>query len=379
MEKINRNDQCPCGSGKKYKKCCGANEAISINQIIEKEMDELQKLVTHFAFYQFESELEDDFADFEEFFSFEDEEERQFYEIIHAIWFSLFVQLEDGETIIEKYIQAEARKIKRPKLRQILQTWADARTIVGKIISVDDYKMKVEDGLTKEQLDVVITEDPIIIEEGSFFTGILVPYEHQYLFFPQPFDLPELEPEVGISFIKDGSLKAGFDSPQEYLTQFFMEILSELPMVNGVIELDKIEWPASIYKEVVDIYKAKLESLDFPPPVVDAGIALWYSFCQKKQKRIQKPQIYAAALHYLLLLIIPIEQSFTFKDLATLYGVSARSISPIVSELESELALEIAQIAGAFQDVEEEEEPFVVKGTVVEFPKGRARNLTDMD
>ena len=25
-EKIGRNDPCPCGSGKKYKKCCGANE-----------------------------------------------------------------------------------------------------------------------------------------------------------------------------------------------------------------------------------------------------------------------------------------------------------------------------------------------------------------
>ena len=26
-EKIGRNDPCPCGSGKKYKKCCGANKA----------------------------------------------------------------------------------------------------------------------------------------------------------------------------------------------------------------------------------------------------------------------------------------------------------------------------------------------------------------
>ena len=25
-KKIGRNDPCPCGSGKKYKKCCGANQ-----------------------------------------------------------------------------------------------------------------------------------------------------------------------------------------------------------------------------------------------------------------------------------------------------------------------------------------------------------------
>jgi len=25
-KKVGRNDPCPCGSGKKYKKCCGANK-----------------------------------------------------------------------------------------------------------------------------------------------------------------------------------------------------------------------------------------------------------------------------------------------------------------------------------------------------------------
>jgi preprotein translocase subunit SecA len=27
--KVGRNDPCPCGSGKKYKKCCGANQGDS--------------------------------------------------------------------------------------------------------------------------------------------------------------------------------------------------------------------------------------------------------------------------------------------------------------------------------------------------------------
>ncbi|MBQ7225236.1 MAG: SEC-C domain-containing protein [Clostridia bacterium] len=25
-QKVGRNEPCPCGSGKKYKKCCGANQ-----------------------------------------------------------------------------------------------------------------------------------------------------------------------------------------------------------------------------------------------------------------------------------------------------------------------------------------------------------------
>jgi len=29
MPKVGRNDLCPCGSGKKYKKCCGANVGVA--------------------------------------------------------------------------------------------------------------------------------------------------------------------------------------------------------------------------------------------------------------------------------------------------------------------------------------------------------------
>jgi len=28
-ERVGRNDPCPCGSGKKYKKCCGANDTAA--------------------------------------------------------------------------------------------------------------------------------------------------------------------------------------------------------------------------------------------------------------------------------------------------------------------------------------------------------------
>jgi len=30
IEKIDRNEACPCGSGKKYKKCCGAGTGVEL-------------------------------------------------------------------------------------------------------------------------------------------------------------------------------------------------------------------------------------------------------------------------------------------------------------------------------------------------------------
>ncbi|CAH2716860.1 hypothetical protein BACCIP111895_04048 [Neobacillus rhizosphaerae] len=371
MEKINRNDLCPCGSGKKYKKCCGVSEAISITQIIENEIDELQKQILQFAYFHFGNEIQEDFEDLEEFIDIEHEQEREFYELIHAIWFTLFEELDDGERIIEKYIVAEAGKIKRPKLRQILQLWTDARVIAGKVIRAENNKLTVEDGLTSEQIDTIVANVTVTIEEGSFFIGIMVPYEQNYLFFPSPFDLPDLKPEHAFSYIKDSSLDADYETPQEYLTDFFMEVLSELPMVGGLLEIEEMDWPEPIYKEVADIVKAKLQS-ELPPPIVDTGIILWFNFCEKKKKRIQNPNLYAAALHYLLSTIVPLGEMVTQKDLALAYGVSSGGVSSIVSEMESVLSQEIAELIGLFYVVDDASSiPPFEKAAVIEFPNKR--------
>jgi len=371
MEKINRNEPCPCGSGKKYKKCCGANDAISITEVLVNEIEELQKQFLHFAYYHFGHEIAEDFELLEQMLDIETDQEREFYEMIHSVWFSLFEELDDGESIIEKFIRAEAGKMKRPKLRHILQTWTDARTIAGKVLSVDNNTLTVEDGFTSEQLEAINLTDAIQVKDGSFFTGILLPFEHQYVFFPAPLELEGLKPELAISYIEDCSFEEEYDTPQEYLTDQFMLVLSELPMVGGLVEVDQMVWPAPIYKEVADLFKDKLQ-MQLPPQVLDTGLILWHHFCQKKQKRIQNPKIYVAALHYLLAMVAPIEQ-FTQKDLARQYGVSAGSISSVVSDLEFELAEELAELIGILYGEDDTiETPLVQIAPVIEFPANKA-------
>jgi hypothetical protein len=370
MEKINRNDLCPCGSGERYSKCCGASKAISINQIIESELDELQKRILQFAFFHFGNEINDDFEDLIEIIDFDMEQEREFYELIHAIWFSLFEELDDEETIIDKFITAEAGKIKRPKLKQILQTWNDARVIAGRVVSIENNQLIVEDGFTSEQLNAVVANVAVTFEEGSFFIGIIVPYEQKYLFFPSLFDLPDLKPEHGFSYIEDSSLDAGYDSPQEYLTDFFLEVLSELPMIGGMLEIEEMEWSAPIYKEVADIFKAKLAS-EVPPPIVDTGIILWFNFCEKKKTHIQNPNLYAAAVHSLLSTIAPMGETRSLKELTKLYGVASMAVSTIVSEMEAELSSEIAELKWLVYGGEESPPlPPFETAAIIEFPKG---------
>ncbi|MCH6266562.1 tetratricopeptide repeat protein, partial [Neobacillus citreus] len=300
----------------------------------------------------------------------EDEEEREFYEVVHAIWFSLFEELDDGKKVIEKFIAAEAGKIKRPKLKQIFQTWTNGRTIAGKVLKVENNKLTVEDGFTGELLETIITGTPADFEEGTLFLGMLVPFGQNFAFFPAPFDLPDLKPEVAFSYIEDSSIAADYPSPQQYLDDFFIEVLSELPMVGGLIETDDIEWPAPVYKEVADLFKAQAEAFDTPAPVVDAGIVLWFSYCQKRKKRIQNPNLYAAGLHYLMQKMMPmLEKVFTQKELGQIYSVSARSISTISSDMENVLSQEISEMMNIVYGGDEE--PKFEEAEVIEFPKGK--------
>ena len=47
MAKVGRNDPCPCGSGKKYKKCCQDKESSETEQGISGNVGEFKKQKPH--------------------------------------------------------------------------------------------------------------------------------------------------------------------------------------------------------------------------------------------------------------------------------------------------------------------------------------------
>ncbi|MEH7179446.1 SEC-C metal-binding domain-containing protein [Neobacillus vireti] len=342
-ESIGRNEPCPCGSGKKYKKCCGAREAVSITHVLEGEIDDLQKRLLHFALDHYEEEILKGFDEYHEYFDIE-EEERQFFEFVYTIWYSLFYKLENGETILENFIPLEARKLKRPKLKQILQSWTNARAIAGEITHVENNILTVTDGLSSEEFMAMVTNLQQPFEKGTFFIGFLLPFEQMYVFFPAPFDLHDLPLHQAIDFIKQKSDMAGYGSPQEFFTDFFMEIMKDLPGIGGMIDVDGMEWQSPVYQEVAEILKQKLESLGEIPPIVDLGVILWFQYCEKTQKRIKNPNLYAASLHYLISTFNHLKSPLTQKELSKMYGVPVGSLSSTYRQMDDELEEEIRSI-----------------------------------
>lgn len=375
--RISRNAPCPCGSGKKYKKCCGANEAVSITSMLESEIDQLQRRMVEFALDYYNEEIEDDFEEFQEHLMTDSQEELRFFEMVHSIWFTMFVPLEDGETILEKFILTAAPKLKRPKLKQILESWIHPRVIIGKITDTDENKVLAEDGFTLQEIEAIIPVMEKTFEKGTFIIGMLLPFDQQYAFIPAPFDLPSLEVEQAYEFIRKESQNAGYSSPQEYVTDFFMEVMYDLPTINGIVDVGEMDWPAPVYQEVAERFRKSLEALGEEIPVIEIGILLWYQFCQKKQKRIQNPDIYVGSLHYLITTIAPTKMNYTQKEIAKLYNASVGSISSIYGEIYDLLEDEIIKMIDMEDSVIQPEQPSVVQFNHQKGPMGTERALQE--
>lgn len=337
--KVGRNDPCPCGSGKKYKKCCGANEVISLSQVLESDIDDLEKQLLHFSLRNYGNQIEESFENFQQEYELKNEDEITFFEFVHTIWFTLFAKADQGGTILDQFITSELRKIKRPKLKQVVQSWKDARVFFGTIISIEDNSYIIEDLFNSDRLEaVVVTNLEKQYEQNGFFAAILLPFDQKFVFFPAPFDLPSLDSESAAEFIRQAYSESNYDNQNDFMTEFFMELMYDLPEVGAHYEINEMEWTEPVFQEVAELFQTELEQIGVEQDIIDTGIYLWNLFCHKKQKKIKNPNIYVGALHYFISTFAPMETNYTQKQLAEKYGVSYGSLSSVYRELEDTLA-----------------------------------------
>ncbi|WML54726.1 SEC-C metal-binding domain-containing protein [Neobacillus sp. PS3-12] len=337
--KVGRNDPCPCGSGKKYKKCCGVNEVISLTQVLESDIDDLEKQLLHFALRNYGNQIEESFENFQQEYDLNNDDEVKFFEFVHTIWFTLFAKADQGGTILDQFINSELRRIKRPKLKQVVQSWKDARVFFGTIISIEDNSYIIEDLFSSDRLEaVVVTNLEKQYEQNGFFAAILLPFDQKFVFFPAPFDLPSLDSESAAEFIRQAYSESNYDNRNDFMTEFFMELMYDLPEVGAHYEINEMEWTEPIFQEVAEIFQTELEQMGVEQDIIDTGIYLWNLFCHKKQKKIKNPYIYVGALHYFISTFAPMETNYTQKQLAEKYGVSYGSLSSVYRELEDTLA-----------------------------------------
>jgi uncharacterized protein YecA (UPF0149 family) len=338
-KKVTRNDPCPCGSGKKYKKCCGAKETVSITALIEREALDLQGQIIDYAMNVYDFYLEEDIEERFEDLETVSEQELEFYQFVHSVWYTLFVPLEDGKTILQRFIEEQGRMVHRSQLREILQSWTKARPIAGRLLDISDNQMIVKDAFTDEIIDIKMLM-PMETDSDAFLFGMVVPFGQEQVFFTTAFDLEASEDEKEERFLQKEFAHSGYDNPVEFLTEGFLELMNEMQYVNMQFTPDDFEWTSPAQKETAELIEKRMQTMDLPPSLIAAGLVLWFDFCQKEPNPSKKPASYAAAIHYIDITVNPLIKLLK-KEIAALYQVSVSSLSRAIKEIEEVLADEI--------------------------------------
>ncbi|WP_391119603.1 YecA family protein [Psychrobacillus sp. L3] len=142
---VGRNDSCPCGSGKKYKKCCESKETITIEEV---QIEELERILQ--TFYDEYPERKD-LSEFSELVKIWSEPLKQYLdqEMIEAIVMDEFFFHQKKE-IWEGYLEKQRKKVVRPSTLSVLEQWDGPRVYIGEVVDVDDTYMTVTHILTEE-------------------------------------------------------------------------------------------------------------------------------------------------------------------------------------------------------------------------------------
>jgi hypothetical protein len=333
---IGRNEECPCGSGKNYKKCCGGeSNVISINRIIENEFEDIQAKILSFAFSNYSNQIEISFDEIIDELILDSEEDENFYRMIHAIWYTLFErQLNtNGGTIMEEFISKKLSFIKRTKMKEIVKTWDKPVIVVGRLTQVSELEGLVEDFFSGKEYSIYLESSDLPQEIGTFILAMLVPYENKFIPYPTIFDVEEKNAKRIERYLLNEYEDSGYETPEEYFLDYFVETINIIPLMAEEMEVEDYPWPQEAHKEVARIFSEKLKEIGEHEEEREYGITVWNTFCQIRPKRVKNPAIYAASLHYYMLMISPNSKTFTQYEIADLYQVSKGRISEIYLEI----------------------------------------------
>lgn len=340
MKKIGRNDLCACGSGKKYKNCCGKSNVITMESLIEKELMNVQVDLLKFALENYEEEVNEFIADWIEDLNIPEEALEMFY------FFTLVWAITDfeiyGKTILEHFIDKKGSKWNRPRIRNILPTWSQAKPSVAIIEEQDENQLlTLKDIFTNEIKKVKVLEDHPV-ETGGIVVGILLPAGEIFIFFTSFIDLPAGLTEKVKKGVYQLFEKSDEGNPNEFLSTFYPEILHFFIFGPNPAAED-LEWLSPKHLEVAQEFQDYMEDI-YDEVIIKLGVYLWHQYCLKKNPKVMKPSVYVATLRYLIDQFIPYGEWVTQNELAEEFEISSSSLSAKYRDMEKVLKEELDEL-----------------------------------
>ncbi|MGM0855037.1 MAG: YecA family protein [Bacillota bacterium] len=353
MSTVGRNEPCPCGSGKKYKKCCEKENVVNIDTLVSQELDVLQAQLYDYIATAQSTEMEESYHRYLAKMDLM-QADPDIYEMAFVSWYGATQKDADGVRLIERFVDKQLSTVTRPQTAEVLESWKNVRVTAGTVEKVDDNTLRVEEAITGDVL--IVTEKFGKLEENSFFLGLLLPNGEKYLPFAQYFIYPAIE-KAAMELVKIRFEQGEFENLHDYLSGQYLEI-ADVGFVLYSAEKKKAGKAAASTKATDETDTSKdsdkkseeaIEGVEIwkTPEYVEAITSLQNFLTEKGEDKkesellvavlekyfyterptIRNPKIYSGALIDMAKNIDEISIRHVQKELAEYFDVSANSIS----------------------------------------------------
>ncbi|WP_342513374.1 SEC-C metal-binding domain-containing protein [Sporosarcina sp. FSL K6-1522] len=165
---IGRNDPCTCGSGKKYKKCCGSKGTDLVGMLVNEELDKI--LITYFDEYPKGDDRSAMMRLMREWVNrLTDSWEKENIEEA-ASEFYLFIHMKE---VWRTYIAEQLKQAKREAVATVLQAWDEPFMLLAEITGVESGMLKVRK-LFGEQDYYVTRNEGMPTDIGTLLFGVVL-------------------------------------------------------------------------------------------------------------------------------------------------------------------------------------------------------------
>ncbi|MEK3906337.1 YecA family protein [Oceanobacillus sp. FSL W7-1309] len=336
MNKPKRNDPCTCGSGKKYKKCCGSSNVTTISpEVYNSELENFHIKLISFAMQQYESELEELTLRYPQPFIGENEELSKIYMAGLTFWaIPNLPFLKNDQTIFATFYQKQESKMRYTNTKNTFAAWANTVPSIFDILTIDKEAQQahLRDVLTDENYIIPFTEEDDF-KAGNLAIGVTVPYVGYHNFLFTMVELFDKDREKIIAMTKSYTRMEGG------LAENFPALLADIL----VYEDPKFEWPNPAQEKVAELFEKQMQEKGMDEQIISIGVKLWNIYCSKENPTFKKLGSYAAALDYFVQDKFQ-EEPATQSRLAKEYETTATTVSSNYRKLTKVLDSEWKQL-----------------------------------
>ncbi|RLQ90358.1 SEC-C metal-binding domain-containing protein [Planomicrobium sp. Y74] len=283
---VGRNDPCPCGSGKKYKKCHGKEQSVSVNDLVNEELFKVRQL-----FFS-ENPNQEQLADFREL---QQEWQPRLMKTMaendaQAFVIENFLFMKKPE-LWQEHLDKQIEISQRPTTQDVLKNWSDVKVFVGQYVKGDESSAQFKDAFTGE-VYTMADQPPTDMEDGQGLLAILLPdsrvgeegalFLNGYLTIVGEF-APFFEQ------LKADMEKENATDGEQYVRDNYLAVVESIVKYSTGTVDESIDLSPE-HQSVMDELQKHVQEADFDAETVDNVTSIMNSYLASQQPSVQKPE-----------------------------------------------------------------------------------------